>query len=480
MKPMYKLNILERLFSIMNKFKKPRIRATLKEVRVLQQQLTDVQLTVNSYILRQALIASLISAKNENQGLIEYKKIIHEDFLQFSNAETPLNEVAATILSLQEIEKELTIISSFPDFYRKRSIAIAGGFSAGKSEFICSLFSNNNIRLPIGLEPTTAIPTYIMNDSNSGFFGSSSQGGIIDLLKIDPDFQNKLSHDFINSFGFNLKSIMPQVFLTTQIPYQNLCFIDTPGYNPSAGEGGFQDDDIKTAEEFAHSADALIWLIGIDANGTISRSDLDFLENITQDNQKPLYIVLNKSDLRPPEQLIAIMDEIIDVLDDYGIEIEGISAYSSIRKQEINFYKKSINDFFAELDIESEKHESIIQRIYTIDKKYQHLILRQSKQRKQLCQVLNSLRLDLLQGGFDDVNSDMFVKIGKVISIFTSDFQNSQLKELGIIIKKLVTAINNVFGQTCHLKRHVLSLDDVEVDDRFNQLFEKDIFPDDE
>ena len=60
MKPMYKLNILERLFSIMNKFKKPRIRATLKEVRVLQQQLTDVQLTVNSYILRQALILTVI------------------------------------------------------------------------------------------------------------------------------------------------------------------------------------------------------------------------------------------------------------------------------------------------------------------------------------------------------------------------------------------------------------------------------------
>ena len=55
-----------------------------------------------------------------------------------------------------------------------------------------------------------------------------------------------------------------------------------------------------------------MWLIGLDSNGTISKSDLDFLDHAGQYSQKPLYIVLNKADLRPYDQLEEIMAEIAD------------------------------------------------------------------------------------------------------------------------------------------------------------------------
>lgn len=460
--------------------------ATLQQQNAaLWQQNTNLQNRIDTTAaqivemkLRHELVAALISATNQNAGVAEYYQILNHDFLAFANEVDALSDEAAAMLQLQEIGSELKIVGAYPEFYKKRSIAIAGGFSAGKSEFISSLFADPDVRLPIGIEPTTAIPTYVLDSRDqTGVWACSSNGGMVDMLALDADFQGKLSHNFIRSFGFNLKNIMPFLFLVTPIAYEHLCVIDTPGYNPSDSQDGFQSEDIKTAEEFIHNAEALIWLIGLDANGTIAKSDLDFLQKVTENSGKPVYVVLNKADLRPPSQLEDIMEEIAETLNDFDIEVAGISAYSAIRKQEFTYKKQTLMNFLNHMNSPSNKHETLLRRLYAVDEKYQYAILREIKQNIQLCSVLKGLELDLLQEGFDDLNSDLYAKLECMKSLFVSQKHNEQLKRLGAVMEKFATAVDRVFGQTTNIPRLVLNIEDIVLDERYNPLTQKDELP---
>ena len=449
-----------------------------KQLEQAQQKLEQLQRNLSESELRQTLIADLLSANNLNPGVRQYFQLLGGEFLEFANQEDSLKDEAAAFLELQAIGDELKVIGAYPEFYKKRSIAIAGGFSAGKSEFISSLFEDPNIRLPIGIEPTTAIPTYALNGQENGVIGCSQNGGVIDLLKIDPDFQQKLSHNFIRSFGFNLKTIMPFVFMTTPMKFEHLCFIDTPGYNPSDVADGHTAEDVKTAQEFVQNSEALLWLIGLDSNGTISKSDLDFLDHAGQYSQKLLYIVLNKADLRPYDQLEEIMAEIADTLDDYDIEIAGISAYSSITKEEYLYHKQSLHAFLASLDQPSEKQTLLMRRLFAVDEKYQRAILRTIKENKQINTTLSGFKLDLLENGFDDLSSDLYEKLSKMNSIFTIKQKEEHLKQLETVTMKIVAAIEQVFGQPSKVKRKNWTQDEIELDEKFVRLTQEEQMPD--
>ena len=448
------------------------------ELNQANSQIAQLNQHIAEIELRQTLVAKLLSATNQNPHVAQYFYLLNHDFLAFANEEDSLQDEAAALLELQAIGDELKVIGSYPEFYKKRSVAIAGGFSAGKSEFISSLFQDTSVRLPIGIEPTTAIPTYALNGEQNGLVGCSQNGGVINLLDIDPNFQHKLSHNFIRAFGFNLKTIMPFVFLTTPMQYEHLCFIDTPGYNPADVADGHTSEDIKTAEEFVQNAEALLWLIGVDSNGTIAKSDLDFLDNVHQNVSKPLYIVLNKADLKPPHEIEDIMDEIVDTLDNYDIEIVGISAYSSIHKTEYAYQKQSLFDFLNELDTPSDKHHLILQRLYQIDEKYQRAILQTIKESKQINAALSGLKLDLLQEGFDDLGSDIYEKISKMNALFVHKHKEEMLHKLTHVMEQMEATINQLFGQEGSLKRKVWTIEEIELSDKFARLTQKDELPD--
>src|SRR5699024_6452488 len=126
----------------------------------------------------------------------------------------------------------------------------------------------------------------------------------------------------------DLKSIMP--YMSISIPMieglEEVCVVDTPGYNP-ADTMGYTKNDKDVALKFATQSDALIWVIGLDANGTISVSDLEFINDA--DFDKPVYFVLNKADLRTMQDIEEILDDIEETLEFEEIEYKGISAYSS-------------------------------------------------------------------------------------------------------------------------------------------------------
>lgn len=392
---------------------------------------------------KQRLVSSLLSSKSDNEGLEEYKRTLNNDFIEFANYEESLANEAEAILKLQAIEKELEVITAYPDLHKKNTVAVGGGFSAGKSEFISSFF-HSGVKLPIGINPTTAIPTYVMSTKENKVIACSNNGGIVDLKKIDDDFHSKLSHDFIKSFDFNLKDIMPLMIVGTKIEQENICFIDTPGYNPPNTDETYTQEDIHTAKEFLSNASSFIWLIGADANGTISSSDIDFLTELDLEN-KDIYVVYNKADLRSQDDIDAVLEEIEESLDDYGIECIGISAFSSLTKQEYTYKKQSLFDFIKECDYESQVHADMIKKLYEVYAMYKRAILTNIKEKEAIKSHIKSTSLDMLEDGFDDMAKPAFQRLDKLSKIYSTKKQEENLKRLDIEIMKLKSAIDKVF-----------------------------------
>ncbi|GAA7751860.1 hypothetical protein JP0167_11740 [Helicobacter pylori] len=237
------------------------------------------------------VIACVLNAKMENKGLEEYQCILDNEFLAFSN-EVEFKEQAVALCTLQELGNELQLVASYPSLFQKSMVAVGGGFSAGKSSFLNHLLG---LKLPYGVEPITAIPTYCFKDKREVLMGFSQNGGMVELPHLTFD------HEFLNSLGFNLKEIMPFMLLSTpSVPFEFLCFIDTPGHNPS--NQGYTGGDRQASKEYLANAKYILWVMDCD-RGPIQGNDLNYLQELYEEHGKQVFIVLNKADLKITIQL---------------------------------------------------------------------------------------------------------------------------------------------------------------------------------
>lgn len=430
----------------------------------VKNELKNLQEKYEDIVLRNQLISKLLSSNSDNKGLYNYKEVLYKDFLDFANKEDSLANEAEAILKLQSIEKELELVTVYPNLYKKNIVAVGGGFSAGKSRFINSFLENSQIKLPEGVNPTTAIPTYVMHDEKKQFIGCNNNGGIIDLYELDENFHSKLSHEFIKSFEFNLNKIMPFMIIGTSInKFSNLCFVDTPGYNPSDTEEGYTREDKNIAENFLENSETLLWLIGLDSNGTISLSDISFLQELDLEN-KSLYIVLNKADLKSKLDIEDIISEITEILNDYEINYIGISAYSSIQKEEISYSKISIFEFLKSINMESEIQDKLIKKLYDVNYMYQEAILKDIKEKERVISISSFLTNELFSKGFDDFSDPIYRELDKLKKIHSPKEQEEDLQILEEVTLKLKNAIDGIFGKKSFNNARKIKKEDIESD----------------
>lgn len=425
--------------------------------------------------LRETLVGALISAKNDNVHLASFRQILNNEFLLFAAEESSLQNEAGALLKLQEIEKELTIIGGLPAFHKARTIAVAGGFSAGKSEFISSFFKNKTLKLPSGIKPTTAIPTYVVNEKKQAskklgnkisLVGMNQNGAAVDLSEIDPELAKNLKHDFIRSFNFPLKQIMPYMFLSTELKYENICFVDTPGYNPT---GSHTSEDMATAKEFVENSEALIWLVGADASGTIPRSDIQFLKNILGKSKKPLYFILNKADTRPESDITKIIQEFSRVLEREHIQYEGISAYNSREGNGLLYWKakgkKDIFGFLKSMDKPSNKQDDILRKLYEVEHAYQLALKKDIKQRKAIAEALDNVAFDLNEANFKRGNHRIYDQLETISSYFNTQNEEKHLKTLHQLMTNFTNVINQMFGKVSKVERPEIDIDNIDIEE---------------
>lgn len=156
--------------------------------------------------------------------------------------------------------------------------------------------------------------------------GFSQNGGMVELPNLAFD------HQFLKSLGFNLKEIMPFMLLSApSVPFEFLCFIDTPGFNPA--NQGYTGGDKEASKESLKHAKHILWLISCERGG-IESDDLDRLRDLYYKECKQVFIVLSRADRRTKSQLEEVAKKIRETLENNGIEFLGICAYSATRYQE--------------------------------------------------------------------------------------------------------------------------------------------------
>ncbi|MFC3848174.1 dynamin family protein [Helicobacter baculiformis] len=254
-----------------------KIQKTIQEKEASMAECNNIQELLESKTQVLEIISALLSTKSTGENLTHFNTAIAE-FRDLTKKIAIPNELDV-LLRLQAIENEIVVVAAYPELFKKHIIAVEGGFSAGKSYFVNSLLGAQ-IQLPIGMNPTTAIPSYVMHAENSHILGMDH--GVVHLSKIAPDILDRLTHtaDKPLDFGFNLKDILSFMVVGTKFnneEYTNICFIGTPGYNPDSYANKAQ--DLNTAKEFLSNSSAILWLTAADASsGNLTQSDVEFLQ----------------------------------------------------------------------------------------------------------------------------------------------------------------------------------------------------------
>ncbi len=277
--------------------------------------------------------------------------------------------------------------------------------------------------------------------------GFSQNGGMVELPHLAFD------HQFLKSLGFNLKEIMPFMLLSApSVPFEFLCFIDTPGYNP--GNQGYMGGDKEASKESLKHAKHILWLISCE-RGELHKDDLEFLQDLYEEEGKQVFIVLSRADRRTKSQLEEVAIKIRETLKDHGIEFKGICAYSATRYQEYKEFSEkskvfnSLEKFLMKLNQRSEKQNEILGALYEVHSMYEKAIEQDASQFKRYQKTLHSIKLDLMQKGFDDFNDDTFNKMESLKKEFSEQEESKResLAQLNEVIGLFKESIDKVFDR---------------------------------
>lgn len=334
-----------------------------QNVELIEKDLEKANATIQNQDDKISFIADIINAQPiELSAMQNYKKLLASEYREYAKNNDSLADEAGALLKLQEVEQQLELFSYDEAIVQKNVIAIAGSFSSGKSSFMNSFFPNRKVKLPTGMTQTTAISSYVLPDELSSIIGHSFKGG---RVAIPEKIFALFSHEKIQEFSFNMKQLVHNIIFRNKFVYdfKNLCFIDTPGFNP----GTEQESDTDAATTAISTASALIWCVDTCA-GTIKDDEIDILYDIYRKNEDiKIYIISNKADLRSIDEVESVIDEIEMQLQSAEIPFEGISAYSSNnlfsqQPDEFNNLVRgiSLNDFLMKNDVENNQKESLL------------------------------------------------------------------------------------------------------------------------
>ena len=397
----------------------------------------------------------LSGKKNDNEKYIKFKEHTINRLFKFMNEEKSLKNEAEVVIQLQKIFYKLEMGVNFHFLYKKNMISVGGAFSSGKTSFINSFINDKNLKLPEGLRPTTAIPTYIINDTSVKITGSSKNGGIIGIPN---EIFSNIDHEYISDLEYNIRDLIN--ILVISIPmvsgFSNICLVDTPGYNSYfEGDNLYTNNlDNKLAIEELEKSNSIVWIIDITV-GVITRNDIDFINKI---KDKKLYVLLNKSELVPETSRDEIINQIKNNLEDEGIIYEGINAYSSRQKKEFQFVKKSLNQFLSEENVEfnlcdeiKSEFKSIINLYYNAIKAdkigQEKLLSNVGKDIEEMYykilkleQPINAKKAERCLEIFKESSS----KIIKQFSAIVIEYKN-QLDELKNIEEEILNSLDEIF-----------------------------------
>lgn len=175
----------------------------------------------------------------------------------------------------------------------------------------------NAPKLPVDTKATTAIATYITDGKVASFQFVTPSNKIKDISK--KTFLNKVTKEVLDQTK-GLSSLIKYFVMTTKNPnLSRLSILDTPGFSSNSEE------DSKRTLEVVNECDALYWVFDVNC-GEINANSIKIIK---EHLRKPLYIIINKTDLVSPSQINDTRKKIEKTLARECINIEEVIYFSS-------------------------------------------------------------------------------------------------------------------------------------------------------
>lgn len=209
--------------------------------------------------------------------------------------------------------KEWVVVKRKTWIEGKKTIAFIGEFNAGKTSIVNRILSQDNpdiIPLPVKSEATTAIPTYIAGGPITSYYFYSPDG----ILKsINEAVFKKVSKSILEKVD-GVSELIKYFVMTYDNPnLEGLSLLDTPGFGSGEREDAFRTIDV------INECDVLFWVVDV-TTGIVNASSLKVIkENMT----RPLYVIINKTDLRAKIEVDDAEDKIRETFDENGIDVKG-------------------------------------------------------------------------------------------------------------------------------------------------------------
>lgn len=201
----------------------------------------------------------------------------------------------------------------------KTTIAFVGEFSAGKTSIVNRILSQDDKTiplLPVSTKATTAIPTYIAGGPAT-VYSFVTPDNVVKSLS-ESTFK-KVTKEVLDQVK-GVSSLIKYFVMTYKNPNLNgLSILDTPGFNSNDSE------DKERTIEVINECDALFWVFDVNA-GTVNRSSISLIK---EKLNKPLYVVINKTDTKPTSEVDKVEKLIRKTLGDAGLKVEAYVRFSS-------------------------------------------------------------------------------------------------------------------------------------------------------
>ncbi len=391
------------------------------------------------------LITNLImmpKIKEETTDLLEkLNKLIHYDFITISKLDNMPNE-AEMYEQLIKVYEEIEDLVEFSALANKNVVAVGGRFSSGKSLFLNSII--NDEILPTDTLPTTSIPTYIISGDKEALYALNTfnHKAIIDREAIKALCHT--TNSFIDKYNASFNHIIKIITIElTSFPFDNITFLDTPGYSKSESMIAGDNTDEKKAREHLKAADHIMWLIDITANGTISDTDIEFIKSL--DFERPIFYILNKADQITAERVKEIYNKTKEDLEKNYLPFAGIVAYNSFDNNSI--MGDNLVEFLNKVNGQV-KHTHIKMKFEKIFNEFIDYNLKEQKNANELMPLLNEIPVSL--AGLEVKNKDIFDKsIKKLIENNKSNMkrENRAIREFENLKNKFIDIIDSILDK---------------------------------
>ena len=198
------------------------------------------------------------------------------------------------------------VIESLDDNYGTPTvkIAVAGGYSAGKSTFLNYLIGDKEL-LPTGVDPISIVNTHLTmvpSTSNIMIRGRNLKNGFVPL---DKGVLQTIKHS--SNSSVHVASVLQSLHIDCPVKdnrLTNVTFIDTPGYNNSSYKNAENSTtDRATALNQLKQADGIVWCVDIE-KGVVPKDDINFLRDVQEVNPKtPIIVIFTKRHKKEPESV---------------------------------------------------------------------------------------------------------------------------------------------------------------------------------